>query len=402
MGILTVSDVTAYVKRWMDKDALLSSVYVRGEVSNFKRHSSGHCYFTLKDAGAVLRAVLFRSRAQYLKFEPQNGMQVIVSGRLSVFERDGQYQLYGDRMTPDGIGELSLAYAQLKDKLEREGLFQKEKKRPLPLLPRAVGIITSPTGAAVRDIRTVAKRRFAGIPLILSPVAVQGPAAAGEITAAIRLLASHPLIDVLIVGRGGGSIEELWAFNEEAVVRAIAGSSIPVISAVGHETDFTLADFAADMRAATPSQAAEFAVPDRVELERRLQQGQFRLRQALANDLLRRKQHLRQLWKASVFTKPERLLAPQRQSLDGLQERLVRAAARQCEEKRRQWLLVSQKLALLNPLGMLQRGYAFLSLEETGEPIRSVEQVFVDSQLNARVQDGALRLRVMEIKRGDS
>ena len=402
MGILTVSDVTAYVKRWMDKDALLSSVYVRGEVSNFKRHSSGHCYFTLKDAGAVLRAVLFRSRAQYLKFEPQNGMQVIVSGRLSVFERDGQYQLYGDRMTPDGIGELSLAYAQLKDKLEREGLFQKEKKRPLPLLPRAVGIITSPTGAAVRDIHTVAKRRFAGIPLVLAPVVVQGPTAAGEITAAIRLLESHPLIDVLIVGRGGGSIEELWAFNEEIVVRAIASSPIPVISAVGHETDFTLADFAADMRAATPSQAAEFAIPDRVELERRLQQGQIRLRQALANDLLRRKQHLRQLWKASVFTKPERLLAPQRQSLDGLQERLVRAAARQCEEKRRQWLLVSQKLALLNPLGMLQRGYAFLSLEETGEPIRSVEQVFVDSQLNARVQDGALRLRVMEIKRGDS
>ena len=402
MGILTVSDVTAYVKRWMDKDALLSSVYVRGEVSNFKRHSSGHCYFTLKDAGAVLRAVLFRSRAQYLKFEPQNGMQVIVSGRLSVFERDGQYQLYGDRMTPDGIGELSLAYAQLKDKLEREGLFQKEKKLPLPLLPRAVGIITSPTGAAVRDIHTVAKRRFAGIPLVLAPVVVQGPAAAGEITAAIRLLASHPLIDVLIVGRGGGSIEELWAFNEEIVVRAIAGSSIPVISAVGHETDFTLADFAADMRAATPSQAAEFAVPDRVELERRLQQGQIRLRQALANDLLRRKQHLRQLWKASVFTKPERLLAPQRQSLDGLQERLVRAAARQCEEKRRQWLLVSQKLALLNPLGMLQRGYAFLSLEETGEPIRSVEQVRVESQLTARVQDGILRLRVMEIKRGDS
>ena len=402
MGILTVSDVTAYVKRWMDKDALLSSVYVRGEVSNFKRHSSGHCYFTLKDTGAVLRAVLFRSRAQYLKFEPQNGMQVIVSGRLSVFERDGQYQLYGDRMTPDGIGELSLAYAQLKDKLEREGLFQKEKKRPLPLLPRAVGIITSPTGAAVRDIRTVAKRRFAGIPLVLAPVVVQGPAAAGEITAAIRLLASHPLIDVLIVGRGGGSIEELWAFNEEAVVRAIAASPIPVISAVGHETDFTLADFAADMRAATPSQAAELAVPDRFELERRLQQGKIRLHQALSNDLLRRRQHLIQLGKSSVFTKPERLLAPQRQSLDHLQERLVRAAARQSDEKKRQWLLVSQKLALLNPLGMLQRGYAFLSLEETGEPIRSVEQVGLDSQLNARVQDGALRLRVMEIKRGDS
>ncbi|WP_018703169.1 exodeoxyribonuclease VII large subunit [Anaeromusa acidaminophila] len=402
MGILTVSDVTAYVKRWMDKDALLSSVYVRGEVSNFKRHSSGHCYFTLKDTGAVLRAVLFRSRAQYLKFEPQNGMQVIVSGRLSVFERDGQYQLYGDRMTPDGIGELSLAYAQLKDKLEREGLFQKEKKRPLPLLPRAVGIITSPTGAAVRDIRTVAKRRFAGIPLVLAPVVVQGPIAAGEITAAIHLLESHPLIDVLIVGRGGGSIEELWAFNEEAVVRAIAGSSIPVISAVGHETDFTLADFAADMRAATPSQAAELAVPDRFELERRLQQGKIRLRQALGNDLLRRRQHLIQLCKSPVFTKPERLLAPQRQNLDHLQERLIRAAARQHEEKKRQWLLVSQKLALLNPLGMLQRGYAFLSLEDTKEPIRSVEQVCIDSQIHARVQDGALRLRVMEIKRGDS
>ena len=401
MGILTVSDVTAYIKRWMEKDGLLSSVYVRGEVSNFKRHSSGHCYFTLKDAGAVLRAVLFRSRAQYLKFEPQNGMQVIVSGRLSVFERDGQYQLYGDRMTPDGIGELSLAYAQLKDKLEREGLFQKEKKRPLPLLPRAVGIITSPTGAAVRDIRTVAKRRFAGIPLVLAPVVVQGPAAAGEITAAIRLLASHPLIDVLIVGRGGGSIEELWAFNEETVVRAIADSALPVISAVGHETDFTLADFAADVRAATPSQAAEIAVPDRLELERRLQQGQVRLRQAINNDLLRRRQRLSQLIKSPVFTKPERLLAPQRQALDNLQERLIRAAARQTDEKKRQWLLVSQKLALLNPLGMLQRGYAFLSQEDTGEPIRSVEQVTVDSYLEARVQDGALRLHVMEIKRGD-
>lgn len=401
MGILTVSDVTAYIKRWMEKDGLLSSVYVRGEVSNFKRHSSGHCYFTLKDAGAVLRAVLFRSRAQYLKFEPQNGMQVIVSGRLSVFERDGQYQLYGDRMTPDGIGELSLAYAQLKDKLEREGLFQQERKRSLPLLPRAVGIITSPTGAAVRDIRTVAKRRFAGIPLVLAPVSVQGPAAAGEITAAIRLLASHPLIDVLIVGRGGGSIEELWAFNEETVVRAIADSALPVISAVGHETDFTLADFAADVRAATPSQAAEIAVPDRLELERRLQQGQVRLRQAINNALLRRRQRLSQLIKSPVFTKPERLLAPQRQALDNLQERLIRAAARQTDEKKRQWLLVSQKLALLNPLGMLQRGYAFLSQEDTGEPIRSVEQVTVDSYLEARVQDGALRLHVMEIKRGD-
>lgn len=401
MGILTVSDVTAYIKRWMEKDGLLSSVYVRGEVSNFKRHSSGHCYFTLKDAGAVLRAVLFRSRAQYLKFEPQNGMQVIVSGRLSVFERDGQYQLYGDRMTPDGIGELSLAYAQLKDKLEREGLFQQERKRSLPLLPRAVGIITSPTGAAVRDIRTVTKRRFAGIPLVLAPVSVQGPAAAGEITAAIRLLASHPLIDVLIVGRGGGSIEELWAFNEETVVRAIADSALPVISAVGHETDFTLADFAADVRAATPSQAAEIAVPDRLELERRLQQGQVRLHQAINNDLLRRRQRLSQLIKSPVFTKPERLLAPQRQALDNLQERLIRAAARQTDEKKRQWLLVSQKLALLNPLGMLQRGYAFLSQEDTGEPIRSVEQVTVDSYLEARVQDGALRLHVMEIKRGD-
>ena len=401
MGILTVSDVTAYIKRWMEKDGLLSSVYVRGEVSNFKRHSSGHCYFTLKDAGAVLRAVLFRSRAQYLKFEPQNGMQVIVSGRLSVFERDGQYQLYGDRMTPDGIGELSLAYAQLKDKLEREGLFQQERKRSLPLLPRAVGIITSPTGAAVRDIRTVTKRRFAGIPLVLAPVSVQGPVASGEITRAFRLLASHPLIDVLIVGRGGGSIEELWAFNEETVVRAIADSALPVISAVGHETDFTLADFAADVRAATPSQAAEIAVPDRLELERRLQQGQVRLRQAINNDLLRRRQRLSQLIKSPVFTKPERLLAPQRQALDNLQERLIRAAARQTDEKKRQWLLVSQKLALLNPLGMLQRGYAFLSQEDTGEPIRSVEQVTVDSYLEARVQDGALRLHVMEIKRGD-
>lgn len=397
MGILTVSEVTAYIKRWMDKDALLSSVYVRGEVSNFKRHSSGHCYFTLKDAGAVLRVVLFRSRAQYLKFEPQNGLQVIVSGRLSVFERDGQYQLYGERMSPDGLGELALAYAQRKEKLEKEGLFRTERKRPLPLLPQAVGVVTSRTGAAVRDIRSVAKRRFPGMPLLLAPVTVQGPGAAAEIAAAIALLAAHPQVEVLIVGRGGGSMEELWAFNEEVVVRAIAASPVPVISAVGHETDVTLADFSADVRAATPSQAAELAVPDRQDLLRRSRQLQLRLRQILAAGLQQRRQQLAQLLRAPVFTKPELLLAPQRQALDLLRERLQRAATRQHAEKQRLFALTGQKLALLNPLGQLQRGYCLLQDGRTGDAVRSVRQLSPGAAVTARLHDGTARMTVVEI-----
>jgi exodeoxyribonuclease VII large subunit len=249
VNILSVGAVTRYIKTLFEQDGTLADVMVRGEISNFKRHYSGHCYFTLKDSDATLRAVMFRGRAQLLRFEPKDGLKVIAGGQISVFERDGQYQLYVDQLIPEGVGELSLAFAQLKDKLTAEGLFDDARKRPLPALPQAVGIVTSPTGAAVRDIITVAKRRHPGVQLILIPVQVQGPEAPGQIVKALGILNRLRQTDVIIVGRGGGSIEELWAFNDESVVRAIAASELPVVSAVGHQTDFTLADFAADLRA---------------------------------------------------------------------------------------------------------------------------------------------------------
>ena len=260
--IYSVSELNLMIKGLLEGNRTFTNIQIQCEISNFKRYSSGHCYFTLKDAGGVLKAVMFRNQARSLRFEPQNGDTVVAIGRVGVYERDGVYQLYTDLLLPLGAGDLMLAYEELKKKLTEEGLFDSERKRELPLNPKTVGMITSPSGAAVRDMTTVARRRNRGIKLLLFPVKVQGDGSAAEIVRAIRFMNKHRLADVLIVGRGGGSIEELWAFNEEPVVRAIAASEIPVVSAVGHETDFTLSDFAADSRAATPSQAAELVVAD--------------------------------------------------------------------------------------------------------------------------------------------
>ena len=261
--VLTIGQLNAYVKSLLDGDDNLNHVYVSAEISNFTNHyRTGHFYFSLKDENAVIRAVMFRSSAQRLKFLPQDGMRVIVRGRVSLYERDGQYQLYVDDLQPDGVGALNLAYEQLKEKLSKEGLFAPERKKTLPRYPMRVGVVTSPTGAAVRDIINVLSRRFPLAQIILQPVQVQGADAPGQIADAIRLFNEKKAADVLIVGRGGGSLEELWAFNEEEVARAVAASEIPVVSAVGHETDFTICDFAADLRAPTPSAAAELCVPD--------------------------------------------------------------------------------------------------------------------------------------------
>lgn len=258
----SVSEVNQYLKQLLESQSDLHHIPVLGEVSNFKRYASGHCYFTLKDEKSALKCVMFKSSAAHLSFTPQNGEKVVALGSISVYERDGVYQLYVSAMRRQGIGDLMQAYEALKEKLTKEGLFDASRKKPLPRLPRAIGIITSPSGAAVHDIITVSRRRNKGVKLILYPASVQGEEAAGEIVHAIDFFQRNHLADLLIVGRGGGSIEDLWAFNEERVVRAIAASKIPIISAVGHETDFTLSDFAADARAATPSQAAEFAVID--------------------------------------------------------------------------------------------------------------------------------------------
>ena len=264
--VLSVKDLNRYIRMKMEGDSRLSDVWIRGEISNFTHHSSGHMYFTLKDEGSRIRAIMFATHNQRLPFIPKEGSRVIARGNVSVYERDGQYQFYAVQMQPDGIGSLYLAYEQLKSKLEEEGLFAAERKRPLPRYPKTIGVITSPTGAAVRDIMITIRRRYPQARAILYPVLVQGKGAAPSIVKAIRTMNDMAEADVLIVGRGGGSLEELWAFNEEIVARAIYQSDIPVISAVGHETDFTIADFVADLRAATPTAAAELAVPSSAEL----------------------------------------------------------------------------------------------------------------------------------------
>ncbi|HMM21273.1 MAG TPA: exodeoxyribonuclease VII large subunit [Selenomonadales bacterium] len=394
MTVLTVGAVTRYIKNLMEQDETLREVFVRGEISNFKRHYSGHCYFTLKDSEATLRAVMFRGRAQFLKFEPKDGLKVIAGGQISLFERDGQYQLYVEQLIPEGMGELSLAFAQLKDKLTAEGLFEESRKKPLPLLPAAVGIVTSPTGAAVRDIVTVAKRRHPGVPLVLFPVQVQGPEAPGQIAAAIDRLDRSQLVDVMIVGRGGGSLEELWAFNDERVVRAIAAAQTPVVSAVGHQTDYTLADFAADRRAATPSQAAELVVPDVRELIKYLTAMRTTLHSRMQKLLENRRARLERCLDSRVFSRPESLLADRRQLVDGLMQRLPQALRALVLAKQHRLSLAAEKLTVLSPLGVLARGYSIARTLD-GEVVRRAGAVFPGQLLDVVLHRGALTVQVL-------
>ncbi|HML34331.1 MULTISPECIES: exodeoxyribonuclease VII large subunit [Sporomusa] len=392
-NIYTVSDLTKYIKNLLDRDTRLMSVFIKGELSNFKAHYSGHCYFTLKDAGSQIKGVMFKSRAQFLKFEPRDGLKVVAYGQVTVFERDGQYQLYADQLIPDGVGELSLAFNQLKEKLAAEGLFDESRKQQLPLIPQAIGVITSPTGAALRDIITVAKRRHPGIPLILYPVQVQGLEAPGQIVEAIRAFNRLQNVEVIIAGRGGGSIEELWAFNDEQVVRAIAASSIPIVSAVGHQTDYTLADFAADCRAATPSQAAEMVVPDVYELKRYIQTLQTMLENTMRTYIKQRRQAVCQLRDNRVFTQPEKLLAEHRQLVDSYVERLEQAARNSILTKQQQLKLHAEKLAVLNPLAVLARGFS-LTRTPAGQVISAANQVKPGQQLEIILNHGRLEVEV--------
>lgn len=393
LNIYSVSELTHYIKTILERDQRLGSLLVRGELSNYKRHQSGHCYFTLKDGSSVIRGVMFRSRAQFLKFEPRDGMKIIAGGHIAVFERDGQYQLYAEQLIPDGVGELSLAYAQLKDKLTREGLFEESRKQPLPLLPKTVGVITSPTGAAVRDIITVSKRRCPGVSLVLYPVHVQGAEAPPEICHAIDVFNRLYPVDVLIVGRGGGSLEELWAFNDERVVRAVAASAIPVVSAVGHETDFTLSDFAADRRAATPSQAAELVVPDVQELGRFITALTVTLETRVKNLLHKRKQHLEMLQKTRVLRSPHDMLTARQQMLDGQTERLLQAFRSVFADKQQAFQLAAEKLNVLNPLAVLARGFS-VTRKPDGTVIRRVGDIQPGDRVEIVLRDGTLGAHV--------
>lgn len=390
--------MTAYIRRLFERDNLLGRVRVWGELSNFRRHHSGHCYFTLKDAGASLRCVMFRSKAVGLKFVPRDGLRVRLAGNVSVYERDGNYQLYVESMLPDGLGDLSAAFAKLREKLLAEGLFDESRKQPIPVMPKAIGVVTSPTGAALRDIVTVARRRHGGIPIILVPAQVQGEEAPEQIVRGIELLDRSGRVDVIVIGRGGGSIEELWAFNDERVVRAVAAAVTPIVSAVGHQTDFTLSDFAADLRAATPSQAAELVVPDRLELLRRLSAARRRLNQALRHRLIERRLRLERCLQSSLFRRPQELLRDRSLLLDQLSERLSHALKTALDERQQRLRIANEKLNLLNPWGVLQRGYSVVRRPD-GAVISSAEAVETGESLDVWLHRGKLAVTVTRAER---
>ena len=397
MAIHSVSEVNNFIKQLLASTPILSNIMVRGEISNFKCYASGHCYFTLKDASSALKCVMFRSRAQHLRFQPVNGLSVIASGNIAVYERDGVYQLYVDSLAPEGKGDLALAYEQLKNRLAAEGLFAKERKKALPKFPKKIGVVTSLSGAVLRDIYHVTKRRWPAVQLVLYPVQVQGEFSAKQVALAIEFFNTKYAVDVMIVGRGGGSMEDLWSFNEEVVVRAIAASKIPIISAVGHETDFSLADFAADVRAATPSQAAELAVPDRDELKRYVVRMQRQLAQMARRELNERRLRLQACQKNKLLQRPELLLADRRQRLDNLISKLRQCLDENITVKNHQLSLALEKLSVLNPAKTLQRGFALVA--HGGKIVTRVQEVKKGDKLQLTFSDGKVSVVAADFTR---
>lgn len=385
---VSVSQLNNYIKRVLDANSYLGDICVKGELSNFKLHSSGHIYASLKDEGSLIKLVMFRSCVQRLTFRPDNGMKVTVRGRISVYERDGVYQIYAEDIVPDGVGSLYAAYEKLKAQLDAEGLFDEKFKKPLPPFPQRIGVVTAKTGAAVRDIINITGRRFPMAEVFLAPVSVQGVSAAPEIANAIRLLNEHKLCDVMIVGRGGGSIEDLWAFNEEIVARAIFASHIPVVSAVGHETDFTIADFVADLRAPTPSAAAELVCPSAAELSGYFQNQRGRLKSALIYCIEHKKKTLANLTGAYGFQRFSGRLADERQYVDALMKNAEKAARSLLEKKRTVLSQAAAKLDALSPLKTLARGYSIASTKD-GTLISSVSDVKKEQEFVLRLSDGA-------------
>ncbi|PZE22048.1 exodeoxyribonuclease VII large subunit [Paenibacillus xerothermodurans] len=447
--IYSIKDLNRYIKMRLESDGILQDVWVRGEISNFTHHSSGHMYFTLKDADSRLKSIMFRTHNQRLGFIPREGTKVLARGNISVYERDGQYQFYVTQMQPDGIGSLYLAFEQLKKKLEGEGLFALARKKPIPRYPKAIGVITSPTGAAVRDIIITLQRRHPNVPVLLYPVLVQGTQAAPSIVKAIQAMNQMNEVDVLIVGRGGGSLEELWAFNEESVARSIFASTIPIISAVGHETDFTIADFVADLRAATPTAAAELAVPHHQELRQQLTYLRQQLHSGLTRQLTRSRERLSRAQRSPSLQNPRRqLLLQPTQRLDRTREQLsykMRARLARLQErsmkldrrlsafnpkeqtvfarrrlgssvrqlhqamqttkkhKRQDLLAAIRQLDALSPLKVMQRGYSLVYDEKEKQLIKSIQQVQIGDVLKLRLMDGKVDCHVwsMEERQND-
>ena len=398
-GALTVTQLNEYVKRIIDGTPQLNNVYVKGEISNFKNHySTGHYYFTLKDEGGQLRSVMFKSAAAKMQFIPEDGMKVTAHGRISSFVRDGTYQLYCDAMEPDGIGALYVAFEQLKRKLEHEGLFDPARKKPLPKIPTRVGIITSPTGAAIRDMINVCGRRFPYAKLVLFPSLVQGPDAPPQLIAGMNYFNASRSVDVIIIGRGGGSIEDLWAFNDEGLARAVAASRIPVISAVGHETDFTICDFVADRRAPTPSAAAELAVPDTAELKRKISNIITREADVIGAMLRLRREKLESLSRSRAMTDPGSMIEDKRILLDHLSDRLRLAEDRELQMKKAEMTAAAGKLSALNPLAVISRGYSAVYRDD-GALVKTIDDVKPGDRVAFKTIGGDALCTVDEIRK---
>jgi exodeoxyribonuclease VII large subunit len=384
--ILSVSEINEYIKKLLDGDHILSSVFVKGELSNYKTYPSGHHYFTMKDSEGALRCVMFKSSAQKLKYRPESGMSAVAFGRISVYPRDGAYQLYVEELIADGVGQLYYAYEKLKEKLQKEGLFDAGRKKPLPKYPKAIAVITSAAGAAAHDIFSVLKTRWPLTKVYMLPVRVQGTEAPPEICAAIEYCSAHKLADIIITGRGGGSIEDLWAFNDEKVVRAIAASEIPVISAVGHEPDVTLSDFAADVRAATPSNAAEIAVPDIVEVLEIIKMLKIRQRQAITGKLKALQRRLDEISGKAVMKNPKNYIENKRMYIDQISDKLSRAMKEKSYMRREKFAKLSASLVAMNPLEVLSRGYAIAQFPN-GKVIKGKKDVKAGQRIIVKLKN---------------
>ena len=397
--VLTITQLNEYIRSRMDADPFLSGIAVRGEISNYKLYPSGHHYFTLKDESSTLRCVLFKGNAGRLRFRPENGMKVIAIGKVSVYPRDGAYQLYCTSMTTDGVGDLHAAFEQLKKKLEAQGLFDPSHKKKLPRYPGTIGIITSAAGAAVHDMLRILRKRYPLSHVRLLPVRVQGSEAPEEIAAAIHYANHYQLADLLIVGRGGGSIEDLWAFNDERVAYAIYRSEIPVISAVGHEPDVTISDYVADLRAATPSNAAELAVPDQNALRQNLDAVSDAMAHAFNRQIKMARQHLQVLSASSVLQSPTSYLEQKRQGVELLKNRLLSAQNQNLMTDKQRYIAIVSKLDAMSPLKVLTRGYS-MAQSERGVVIRSVSQISIGERIRIRVSDGSISATVMNKEEG--
>lgn len=395
--VLTITQVNEYIRSMMDGDRLLANVAIKGEISNYKVYPSGHHYFTLKDDGSTLKCVLFKGNATKLRFRPENGMQVIAMGRITVYPRDGAYQMYCTAMAMDGIGDLYALFEQLKNKLAAKGLFDPAHKKPLPQYPNRIGIITSSAGAAVHDMIRILRKRYPVAKVVLLPVRVQGREAPDEIVSAIAYANIHQLADVLIVGRGGGSMEDLWAFNDERVAWAIYNSHIPVVSAVGHEPDVTISDFVADLRAATPSNAAELVVPDQDALRQTLDGFSAAMIHGMNRHIQAEKQRLRVLSEAPVLTNPDRYFAQWKQALQLMRNRLTSAQEQQLHGKMKEFATMTAKLDAMSPLKVLSRGYS-VTQKPDGTIIRSTDELTIGESIHITLENGYVQASVQSIK----